>query len=460
MNLEEKLCLNKKNGWLLKPELRDTVFDFCEGYKDFLNKSRTEREFAINTVIEAEKQGFRPLSSFDSLKPGDKVYRVNRGKAVLLAVIGTENIEEGINIIGAHIDSPRLDLKQVPFLEDTDIAFLKTHYYGGIKKYQWTTIPLALHGKVCLANGDEVDLAIGDEGDDVTFTISDLLPHLAQEQAKKTMGQIIDAENLNIIIGSIPLDDKDAKNPVKLAILDYLNKTYGIVEADFLSAEIEAVPAFNLKDIGFDRSMIGGPGQDDRICAYPELMALFDIDTPKKTAVCLLVDKEEIGSMGNTGMKSRFFENTLAEMINLMGQGELSLRRCLSASKCISADVNAAFDPAYASVMDKQNSSLMGYGPLISKYTGSRGKSGSSDASAEYVSYVRNIFDSNGIVWQTGELGKVDIGGGGTIAQYVANLDIDTIDMGVALLSMHSPMEVASKFDIYMAYEAYKAFIK
>ena len=457
--LKENLLMKKENGYIRFEGEKDAAFDFCEGYKAFLNTAKTEREFVTETVKAAQAQGFKPLGSAP-LKKGDKVYSVNRGKGILLAVIGSEPIESGLSIVGAHIDSPRLDLKQNPLYEDSDIAFLKTHYYGGIKKYQWTAIPLAMHGTVILADGTSRQIAIGDEGDDITFTISDILPHLADDQYKKSLKEAIEGENLNIIVGSVPVRD-DEKNSVKLAVLQYLNDKYSMTEEDFISAEIELVPAFSLKDLGFDRGLIAGPAQDDRVCSYAALKAIFDIKNPSRTAVCLLVDKEEIGSMGNTGMESRFFENTVLEIAALMGEiTPLTLARVLSASQCLSADVNAGFDPNFASPYEKNNSAYLSYGVSVTKYTGARGKAGSSDASAEFVGEIRRLFNENGVLWQTGELGKVDAGGGGTIAQYVANLNIDTIDCGTPLLSMHSPFEVSSKMDVYMTYKGYKVFFE
>lgn len=454
----EHLFYKKENGW--PAENKESIFSYCEGYKTFLNNSKTEREFIKNAVEQAKARGFVPLKDVKALKAGDRVFAENRGKGLILAVIGSEDIEKGVHIVGAHVDAPRLDLKQNPLYEDGEIALLKTHYYGGIKKYQWTTIPLSMHGVFVRADGSTFTITAGGPEDDFTFTISDLLPHLATEQYEKKLKDAIEGESLNVLAGSIPESGEDIKEPVKVTVLKYLNERYGITEKDFVRAEIEFVPAFDMKDVGFDRGMIGGPGQDDRVCAYTAMTAVFDIKSPKKTAVCLLVDKEEVGSMGNTGMKSRFFENTLAEICALIKDdyNDLTLRRCLSASKCLSADVCAAFDPNYPSVLEKNNMARAGYGVVIVKYTGSRGKSGSSDASAEFVGEVIKIFDDAGVRWQTSELGKIDLGGGGTIAQYVANLDIDTIDCGTALLSMHSPFEVSSKHDIYMTYKAYGAF--
>lgn len=457
--MENTLCYKRKCAW--NSVNKDEVFSFCEGYKAFLNSARTEREYTANTEAIALNKGFLPLSDKTNLKPGDKVYRINRGKGIMLAVIGSAPIEEGIRMIGAHVDAPRLDLKPNPLYEDGEMALAKTHYYGGIRKYQWLATPLSMHGRIILKDGKNLDISIGNEDDDFTFTISDLLPHLAKDQASKTLREAVDPENLNIIVGSIPLDDEDAKKPIKEAILQYLNEKYGIIEEDFISAELEMVPAIRVRDVGFDRSMIGGPGQDDRICAYTAMQALFDIEIPTHTAVCLLVDKEEIGSMGNTGMKSRFFENTLAEMCCLLGKDDhITLRRCLSNSKCLSADVNAAFDPNFPNVYEKNNAALLGYGVAVCKYTGHGGKSESSDASAEFLAEIRQLFNQNGVVWQIAELGKTDVGGGGTIAQYVANLDIDTIDCGTALLSMHSPFEISSKADVYMTYKAYQCFLR
>ena len=453
------LLIKKENGWKKSTASKEEVFSFCDGYKVFLNNARTEREFSKEAIKAAISQGFKPLSSFERLKCGDKVYVENRGKGVFLAVIGSKSIEKGLNIIGSHIDCPRLDLKPNPLYEDSEMALFKTHYYGGIKKYQWTTIPLAMHGTVILADGSSVDIAIGDACDDVTFTISDLLPHLADEQATKTLGKAIEGESLNVLIGSIP-DENEEKDSVKAAIMQIIFDKYGMCEEDFVSAEIEFVPAFDLKDIGFDRSFIAGPGQDDRVCAYTSLQAIFEIEKCEKTAVCILVDKEEVGSMGVTGFRSKFFEDTVSEIAALMtnNYSDLTVRRAFAASTCLSADVCAMHDPNYPSVLEKNNAAYAGGGIAILKYTGSRGKGGASDASAELMGKIRNLFNENNVLWQVTELGRIDLGGGGTISQYVANLNIDTLDCGVPLLSMHSPYEVASKLDIYMAYKAYKSF--
>lgn len=453
------LELKRKNGWLTGKADKSAVYSFCEGYKSFLNTARTEREFCDEAEKLAKAFGFKPLDSYSCLKSGDKVYRVNRNKTIMLMVIGSQDIESGVNIVGAHMDAPRLDLKQNPLYEECELALLKTHYYGGIKKYQWPSIPLAIHGIVILENGDKVNISIGDEGDDITFTITDLLPHLSKEQAEKKLKDAIEGESLNVLIGSIPVEEEN-KASVKLAVLQILNEKYNIREEDFTSAEIEIIPAFNAKDSGFDRSMVAAYGQDDRVCSYVALEAILKINEPVRTSVCLLVDKEEIGSMGNTGMQSRFFENTMAEALLLSGKTntDISLRRCLSASKCLSGDVNAAIDPNYQSVSEKNNAAMLGHGVTICKYTGSGGKSGSSDASAEFVGEIRKVFNENNVLWQTAELGKIGAGGGGTIAQYVANLNIDTLDCGTSLLSMHSPLEVSSKLDVYMTFKAYLSF--
>jgi len=463
--LEERLSYKRQNAWeKVGEEYIRKAFDFCEEYKDFLNASKTEREFAANTEKLAVAAGFKKLddlaASNKRLKPGDKVYHINRKKSAVLAVIGKKPLSEGVNILGAHIDSPRLDLKQNPLYEDTEMAFFKTHYYGGIKKYHWLTIPLAIHGVVVKGDGTTVEIVIGEDDDDPVFNITDLLPHLAREQMQKKMSEAVSGEGLNVLLGSMPFNDEKVKEKVKLNILDILNKRYGIVEEDFQSAELEIVPAQKFRDVGFDKSLVGGYGQDDRVCAYPALRAVLDIDTPERTAVCLLTDKEEIGSMGNTGAQSSLLQDFLANIIALTDDAysDLKLRACLSKSRMLSADVNAAVDPNYESVYEKRNATYLGHGIILQKYTGARGKYDSSDASAEFVGEVRKLLNDNGIFWQTGELGKVDEGGGGTIAQYAANLGIDVLDCGIAVLSMHSPFEITSKIDIYITYNAYKVF--
>ena len=463
MKTYDELKYEVKNGFIdLSEADKAEMFALCDDYREFLAKGKTERQCCNLAIQIAESAGFAPLESKSSLVAGDKVYAVNRGKGIALAVIGEDAVSAGTNIVGAHIDVPRLDLKPVPLYEDGGFALLKTHYYGGIKKYQWTAIPLAIHGVVIKADGSSVEINIGEDENDPIFCISDLLPHLAQNQMQKKMSEAIEGEGLNVLIGNIPDSEKGAKESVKSHTLKLLHEKYGIVERDLVSAEIQIVPAFAPRDIGFDRSMVAGFGQDDRVCSYTALRAILEVSKPKNTAICLLVDKEEIGSMGNTGMKSRWFENLLAKMCNLQSSNysDLLVRDALSNSKCLSADVCAAFDPNYPDVKEKQNSAILNCGLQLTKYTGARGKSGASDASAEFVGQVRKIFEDANVRWQTGILGKIDLGGGGTIAQYVANLDVDVIDCGVPLLSMHAPYEVAGKFDIWSSYRGYKAFME
>ena len=413
-------------------------------------------------VEKAEKAGFKPLDSFKTLKAGDKIYTVNHGKCILLAIIGTKAVADGTKIVAAHIDSPRLDLKQNPLFEQDEVAYFKTHYYGGIKKYQWTTIPLAIHGTIIKENGETVTLSIGEKEGDPVFNISDLLPHLAASQMKGDASKIIEGEKLNVILGTIPFEDEKVKDGVKLSIMKLLNDEFGITEKDFISAEIEIVPAFPAKDVGLDRSLIGAYGQDDRVCAYTALQAILDADTSDVTNICYLVDKEEVGSMDSTGMRSRFFEDTLAILCNKTQDSytDLSVRRALTNSTCLSSDVTAALDPNFESVMEKNNSAFLNKGVSLMKYTGARGKSGTSDCSCEFVHHVTSVLDRDGVVWQTSELGKVDEGGGGTVAQYLAVLNMHVIDCGVPLLSMHSPFEISAKFDVYQAYKGYVAFYK
>jgi len=462
MKTYDELKYENKNKWNdLSDGDRSEMFAFSDDYKDYLGKGKTERKCNDLSVELAKAAGFVLLDSKNELKAGDKVYSVNRGKGIVLAVIGEEPVKSGTNIVGAHIDVPRLDLKPNPLYEDGGFSFFKTHYYGGIKKYQWTAIPLAIHGVVVKADGSLVDINIGEDENDPVFCISDLLPHLAQDQMAKKMSEAIAGEGLNVLIGNTPDSDKDAKEAVKSNTLKLLNEKYGIKEEDFISAELEIVPAFMPKDVGFDRSMVAGYGHDDRVCSFAALRAILDMEKPMRTAICLLVDKEEIGSCGNTGMQSRWFENFIAKLASKQSENysDIQTREALANSMCLSADVGAAFDPNYPEVVEKRNTAIMNGGLMITKYTGSRGKSGASDASAEFVGKVRKIFNDNNILWQSGTLGKVDLGGGGTIAQYVANLDVDTLDCGVPLLSMHSPYEVAGKVDIYMAYKGYKAFM-
>ncbi len=459
--LKEKLFHKKENGWNAKtPEEKQAIFDYAKGYMNYMNQSKTEREIIINSKKIAEENGFEDIENCKSLKPGDKVYYNNRGKSMYLAVIGRKPIEEGVNIIGSHADSPRLDLKPNPLYEDSEFAYFKTHYYGGIKKYQWTAIPLAIHGVIVKTNGETVSINIGENEDDPIFTITDLLPHLAQEQMKKKLADGIEGEDLNLLIGSIPFD-ADVSEKVKLNMLAILHEKYGITEKDLLSSEIELVPAMPCKSMGFDHSMIAGYGQDDKICVYTSLTALMNIENPEKTAICLISDKEEIGSMGNTGMESHVFDYFMSEILNKLGNNQANLlEKVYCKSKMLSADVDAGLDPIYASVSEKNNASYLGRGVGLNKYTGIRGKSGASDANAEFVAEVRRIFETNDIRYQIAELGKVDLGGGGTIAYILANKGMEVIDCGVPVLSMHAPYEVTSKLDLYEAYRAYKAFWK
>ena len=462
--LLDKLSYKTKNAWENKTD-KDQVFNFCNGYKAFLDKGKTEREYVKEAVEKAEKLGFKDFDNVIEqklpVKAGDKVYQIIKNKAVIFAVVGEKSLEMGTRMIGAHIDSPRLDLKQNPFYENTDIVFMKTHYYGGIKKYQWLAIPLSLHGVIIKKNGESLNINIGEIEGDPVFTITDLLPHLAKDQMDKKMSEAVTGESLNSLAGSIPYDDKDVKEKVKLNILNILYEKYGVTEEDFLSAELELVPAFKAKDIGFDRSMVGAYGQDDRVCSYTSMMALFDIKDPEYTSICVLTDKEEIGSVGNTGAQSRFLENFVADLCSLTSSdySDILVRRCLSNSIMMSADVSAAVDPNYEGTHDKLNASYLGKGIAIMKYAGARGKSGASDAHAELISKMRNIFNKNNISWQTTELGAVDKGGGGTISSLISSLGIDVIDCGVPVLSMHSPYEVTSKVDIYAAYKGFKAFL-
>ncbi len=396
---------------------------------------------------------------FDSLKPGDKIYFINREKSMYLAIIGTEPIENGLHIIGSHVDSPRLDLKPNPLCEDTELAYFKTHYYGGIKKYQWTTIPLSIHGRIVKPNGEKIDICIGEDANDPIFTITDLLPHLAQDQMQKKLKDGIDGEDLKLLIGSIPYGNEKGADLVKLNILNILNEKYGITEADLSSSEIELVPEFKARSLGFDSGLVAAYGQDDKVCAYTSLMAMMELDNVKNTAVCILSDKEEIGSMGNTGMESHMFDFFVSEILNKLGVNKPNLLdRVFCFSKMLSSDVDAGYDPIYASVSDRENAGFLGKGISLNKYTGARGKSGASDANAEYVAWIRNLLEKNDIKYQIAELGKVDIGGGGTIAYIIANKGADVIDLGVPVLSMHAPYEVTSKYDVYSAYRTYKAF--
>lgn len=453
-----------ENVWKkYKDEDIDLLTSISEDYRKFLSVSKIEREVVSNSIFLAEEAGFVDLDDYieagRQLRPGDKVYVNNRGKSLALFIIGYEDITKGMNILGAHVDSPRLDLKANPLYEEEEFAYLDTHYYGGIKKYQWVTLPLALHGVVVRKNGEVIQVVIGEDEADPVIGITDLLPHLGAEQLKKEASKVIEGEKLDILIGSMPNDsDKDA---VKKNILQILKNKYGIDEDDFLSSELEVVPAGKARDFGFDRSMIMGYGQDDKVCAYTSLRAFLDTSVCRKTISCILVDKEEIGSVGATGMESSFYENAVIEICSLMGKNNMTaVTRCFSNSYMLSSDVNAAYDPLYSDVMDKRNSSFFNKGVVFCKYTGSRGKSGSNDADAEYVAKLRNIMDQNEVYFQISELGKVDIGGGGTIAYILANKNVNVIDCGVGVLSMHAPWEVTAKADIYEAYKCYKAFLK
>ena len=430
---------------------------FAEDYKKFLNEAKTEREATAVVLAQAKEKGFEEFVPGKKYEAGEKVYYVNRDKAIILAVIGKKSLKEGVKIAAAHIDSPRLDLKPNPLYESDELALFKTHYYGGIKKYQWVAIPLALHGVIIKKDGTAVTVKIGEEENEPKFVISDILPHLGAEQGKRTLSEGIAGEELNVIVGSRPFKSDEGSELVKLNILKLLNEKYGIVESDFLSAELEVVPAFKADDIGFDRSLIGSYGHDDRVCAYPAAMAAFDVEEPDYTVVSVLTDKEETGSDGNTGLQSSYLEYFIAYLAKSNG---LEVYEVLSKSECLSADVNSAYDPTFNSVFEKNNTSYLNKGVVITKYTGARGKSGTSDASAEYMGKIRSMLDKAGVIWQIGELGKVDAGGGGTVAKYIAKLDVDVVDLGVPVLSMHAPYEVISKLDLYMAYRAFYTFFQ
>jgi len=458
--LKQKLFKSQQDGWEgTDTRQREEIFNLSKKYMNFLNIAKTEREFIKQARKMADENGYKDIMEFETLKPGDKIYFINREKSMYLAIIGEKAIEEGLHIIGSHADSPRLDLKPNPLYEDTGLAYFKTHYYGGIKKYQWTTIPLSMHGVIVKTNGEKIEINIGEDENDPIFTITDLLPHLAQEQMEKKLKNGINGEDLNLLIGSIPYDDKKVSEKVKLNILNILNQKYGITEIDLTSSEIELVPAFRARSLGFDGSMVAAYGQDDKVCAYTSLHAMMELEKVNNTAVCILSDKEEIGSMGNTGMESHMFDFFISEILNKLGVNKPNLLdKVFCFSKMLSSDVDAGFDPIYAAVSDKHNAGFLGKGISLNKYTGARGKSGASDANAEYVAWVRNVLEKNEIKSQIAELGKVDIGGGGTIAYILANKGADVIDCGVPVLSMHAPYEVTSKYDIYSAYKTYKAF--
>ena len=458
-----KLLIEKKQPliWdVLNKKDKEKVFQFSERYKQFLTISKTEREAAKYIINEAEAHGFVNIDK--DKEGGEKFYKVYHNKAVALCVYGSDNIQNGLKIIGSHIDSPRLDLKQNPLYEELDMALMKTHYYGGIKKYHWLARPLAIHGTVITRDGNNINIVMGENNSEPVFSISDLLPHLAKSQATKKLSDAFEGEKLNIIVGSLPLGNDKIKERFKLSILHYLHEKYNMTEADFISAEIEVVPSGPALDVGFDRSLIGGYGQDDRVCVFTSLEAILETEKPKQTAVALFFDKEEIGSEGNTGAKSRFFEDFISDVLEKrkFESNERILRKILLNSQMLSADVNAGIEPDFQDVHEKRNAARLGYGVCITKFTGTGGKSGASDASAEFVGKIRGLFDDNSIVWQTGELGKVDQGGGGTISKYLATYGMDIVDCGPALLSMHSPFEISSKADVFMTYKAYKAFYK
>ena len=459
--------MRDKEAWKkYSSEKKQQVMEFAETYRRFISDCKTERECVDEIKKQALQAGFEDMqeviASGKKLQPGDRVFADNKGKSMALYIIGRQPMEQGLNILGAHIDSPRLDLKQNPLYEDTNLALLDTHYYGGVKKYQWVALPLALHGVVVRKDGTKAVVNIGEKPEDPVFGVSDLLIHLAGTQMEKKGAKVIEGEDLNVLVGSMPLEnaDKETKETVKANILALLSEYYQIEEEDFLSAEIEVVPAGAARDYGFDRSMIMGYGHDDRVCAYPSFAAMLNVEIPERTSACLLVDKEEIGSVGATGMQSRFFENMTAEVMNACGNySDLALRRCLENSRALSSDVSAAFDPNYPSVMEKKNSAYFGHGVVFNKYTGARGKSGSNDASAEYMAGIRNLMEENEVCYQTAELGKVDQGGGGTIAYILGNYNMLVIDSGVAVLNMHAPWEIISKADLYEAKHCYEAFL-
>ncbi len=463
--LKEQLFSKKKSAYEVRNSAHlDAAYDFAKNYADFIDAAKTEREAVIEGVKILQAHGFKPYALGDAVAAGDKLYYNNRGKCLIAFVIGSEPIENGIRISAAHVDSPRIDLKQHTLYEDSGFGYFKTHYYGGIRKYQWTTIPLALHGVVIKANGESVDVVIGEDESDPVFCITDLLPHLAKDQATRPLEAAFTGEGLNILIGSRPYatddDPYETSNPderVKLAIMKYFFDKYGITETDFISAELSIVPAGKSRDIGLDRALLGAYGHDDRVCAYPILMATAELENPEKTAMCIFADKEETGSQGNTGMQASTLVDVIAEISKALGADERIVR---ANSLCLSADVAAGYDPLYPEVYERRNSAICGCGVTLTKFTGSRGKGGTSDASAETVYKLRHIFDEAGVVWQTAELGKVDQGGGGTVAMYIANQNIDTIDLGVPVLSMHAPFEIISKIDLYEAYLAHKAFNK
>ncbi len=455
----DKLSYKKKNIYEeASSEKIKAIFDYSKGYMKYLDEAKTEREAVFAAIELAKEKGYTEYKIGDQISVGDKKYLNHHNKSLVLFSVGENDIEkDGIRILAAHVDSPRLDLKQVPMYEDSGMAFLKTHYYGGVKKYQWTAIPLALHGVMVKADGECVEIKIGDEDGDPIFYINDLLPHLGQKQSAEPLGSAISGETLNILIGGLPYDDKEVGERIKLTALSLLNEKYGVTEEDFLSAELSLVPAYKARDIGFDRALVAAYGHDDKVCSYPAVTALLDNPNTKHTVMVVLADKEEIGSVGNTGMQCEVFMDVIDEISASLGKNARVVR---NNSKCLSADVTACYDPNFSDVYEKRNSAMISCGTTMSKYTGARGKSSTNDASAEFVGYIRKLFAESGVIWQTAELGKVDAGGGGTVAMYIANHNIETVDLGVPVISMHAPYEVVSKADVYSTYEAFVAFVK
>lgn len=453
--LAKEILYEAKHIWDAVPEARQAASEFCEDYKAFLNAAKTEREAVAEVERRALAAGYVPFEVGKVYAPGSKVYFNNREKAIICATLGQKSVEEGTRLMIAHIDSPRLDLKPNPLYEDSELALFKTHYYGGIRKYQWGATPLSLHGVVVKSNGEKVTVRIGEDEGDPVFCVTDLLPHLAAEQSKRTLGEGLKGEELNIVVGSLPFEDEEVKERVKLQVMNLLYEKYGFTERDFTRAELEAVPAFKAVDVGLDRSMIGSYGHDDRVCAYTALQAEFEIKAPVYTTVCVLTDKEEVGSDGVTGLQCDYLFHFLGHLADAQ---KANYKVMLANSKCLSADVNAAFDPTFPDVLERRNAAYLNRGVVVTKYTGARGKSSTNDAGAELMGYVTNLLDSKGVIWQTGELGKVDMGGGGTIAKYVANRNVDVVDIGVPMLSMHAPFELVAKLDVYMTYKAFAAF--
>nr|MBE6545453.1 aminopeptidase [Oscillospiraceae bacterium] len=455
----DKLSYKKKNIYEeATPEKIKDIYDYSEGYKKYLDVAKTEREATEAAIELARAKGYTEYKFGDKISVGDKKYLNQHGKSLILFSVGENDLEkDGIRILAAHVDAPRLDLKQVPMYEDSGMAFLKTHYYGGIKKYQWTAIPLAIHGVMVKSDGEVVKVCIGEDDSDPVFYINDLLPHLGAKQSQEPLGSAISGETLNILIGGLPYDDKEVSDKIKLTALSILNEKYGVTEEDFISAELSLVPAFKARDIGFDRALIASYGHDDRVCSYPAVTALLDNPDTKQTVMVVLADKEEIGSVGLTGMQSAFLVDLISEISVALGKNPIVVR---GKSKCLSADVTACYDPNFADVYEKRNSAMLSCGTTMSKYTGSRGKSGTNDATAEFVGFIRKLFNDNGVIWQTAELGRVDMGGGGTVAMYIANHNIETVDLGVPVISMHAPYELVSKADVYSTYEAFCAFVK